>query len=78
MAGADIFRLILLLLVTVVWAVLTWGIHKKLHARAAASGTSASAELGKWFGAADDRKERNTFLFMTFVLAVMVALRVLA
>jgi len=75
MTGPAIFRLVLLVLVAAAWAVLTWGVHKKLHARAEAAGTSAGAELGQWMRAPEDRKERNTFAFMTLVLGAMLVMQ---
>ncbi|MEM7723249.1 MAG: hypothetical protein AAF376_12835 [Pseudomonadota bacterium] len=76
MTGADIFRLILLILVIAVWAMLTWGVHKKLHARAEAEGNSASDQFGIWWKGAEDRKERNTFLFLTVAILIMAALQI--
>ena len=82
MSGGDIFRLVLLGLVFVVWIVMAFGLLGKLRARAVSDTgqglpgpRSAAKEWANWFRAPEDRRERNTFLFLTFVLVAMAAMQ---
>jgi len=84
MTGAAIFRLVLLGLVFVVWAYMMFSVMFKLRRRAEAEtgqtfpgpGT-ALRQWRRWLSAPEDRSERNTVLFLTFVLLVMSALPVI-
>ncbi|MCU4651524.1 hypothetical protein N8I71_01690 [Roseibacterium sp. SDUM158016] len=60
----SIIRLVLLALVFLAWAWILFGAIRH------------EGGFGKWFGGAETRRDRNTFLFLTFVLAVMVFMQV--
>jgi heme/copper-type cytochrome/quinol oxidase subunit 3 len=80
MTGPDIFRLVLQGLVFVVWAFMLFSVLFKLRTRAEKETgkpwpgpITALRQWGKWFRAPEDRRERNTLLFLTFVLLAMAA-----
>lgn len=81
MTGAVIFRLVLQALVFVVWAYMLFSVMFKLRRRAEAEtgqvfpglGTTLR-QWGRWLSAPEDRRERNTVLFLTFVLIVMAVM----
>lgn len=85
MTGPEIFRLVLQGLVFAVWAFLLFSVLFKLRARAEKEtgkpfpgpGT-ALRQWGKWFRAPEDRRERNTLLFLTLVLLAMTAMTALS
>lgn len=64
MSGALIFQLILLVLVFIAWA---WLLLRTISVARSRGG------IGAWLRSAEDRKDRNTFLFLTVVLAIMLA-----
>lgn len=64
MSGALIFQLILLGLVFVAWA---WLLLRTIATVRSRGG------IGAWVRSAEDRRDRNTFLFLTLVLAIMLA-----
>ena len=59
--SGTIIRIVLLALVFLAWA---WILFRAV---------TAEGGFGRWFKAAETRRDRNTFLFLTFVLAAMVA-----
>jgi len=67
MSGATIFQLVLLALVFIAWAWLLYRTITLLQARG-----KLGPELGRWFRSPDDKRDRNTLLFLTFVLAAML------
>jgi hypothetical protein len=71
MSGGAIFQLVLLALVFVAWAWLMVRTISLLQARG-----GIGAEFGEWWRSPDDRKDRNTLLFLTFVLAAMAAMQI--
>lgn len=77
MSGVATFRLVLLILVVMVWAYLAYRTFALCQARAEAEGNGLSTQIAQWFRAPEDRKDRNTFLFISFVLAAMLATRAL-
>ena len=60
----TLIRTILLVLVLIAWAWILFGALRR------------EGGFGHWFRAPETRKDRNTFLFLTFVLAAMVAMQV--
>jgi hypothetical protein len=70
MSGATIFQLILLALVFFAWA---WLLMRTISLLQSRGGIGTA--FGPWFRSPDDRKDRNTLLFLTFVLAVMLTLQ---
>ncbi|MGP1356112.1 hypothetical protein [Roseicyclus sp.] len=60
----TLIRTILLVLVLIAWAWILVGALRR------------EGGFGHWFRASETRKDRNTFLFLTFVLAAMVAMQV--
>ncbi len=71
MSTAATIRLVLLLLVFIAWAWLAFRTLTVVSDRAKADGSFLS-QLGQWFRDPDDRRDRNTLLFLTFVLAAMI------
>jgi hypothetical protein len=63
MTGTTI-RTILLLLVALAWA---WTLFGALR---------SDGGFSRWFSAPETRRDRNTFLFLSFVLAAMIAMQV--
>ncbi len=84
MTGVAIFRVVLLGLVFLVWAFTAYRILFRFRARNSdetgemVPGTGGMMkQIGVWWRSPEDRSERNTFLFLTFVLVVMVLTPVL-
>ncbi len=71
MSGATIIQLILLALVFLAWAWLLFRTITLLQSRG-----GIGAELGRWFRSPEDRRDRNTLLFLTFVLAAMLFMQI--
>jgi hypothetical protein len=65
MSGALIFRLVLLVLVAIAWAWLAF------------RAVTAEGGFGAWLRATETKRDRSTLVFLTFVLAAMVAMLVL-
>jgi hypothetical protein len=65
MSGALIFRLVLLVLVAIAWAWLAF------------RAVTAEGGFGAWLRAPETKRDRSTLVFLTFVLAAMVAMLVL-
>jgi hypothetical protein len=63
MTGTTI-RIVLLALVFLAWA---WILFRAV---------TSEGGFGQWFRGAQTKRDRNTFLFLTLVLAVMVATEV--
>lgn len=70
MSGATIFQIVLLVLVFLVWAWLLYRTVTLLQSRG-----RLGEELGRWLRSQEDRKDRNTVLFLTFVLAAMIVMQ---
>jgi hypothetical protein len=75
MSTAETIRLILLALVFLAWVWLMFRTISVVSDRAKSEGSFGS-QLGNWFRDPDDRKDRNTLLFLTFVLAAMIFMQV--
>lgn len=71
MNGATTIQIVLLVLVLIAWGWVLFSTLSRLRARG-----SLGSEIGRWFRSPEDRKDRNTFLFLTFVLAAMVLMQV--
>lgn len=71
MSGATVFQIILLLLVFLAWA---WLVYRTINVLQARGGVGR--ELGKWFKSPEDKKDRNTLFFLTFVLAAMLVMQI--
>ena len=74
MTTAITIRLVLLGLVFVAWAWLMFRTLSILNDRTQGGGSFLS-ELGRWFRNTEDRRDRNTLLFLTFVLAAMILMQ---
>ncbi len=74
MTTAALIRLVLLALVFAAWAWLAFRTLSTVSDRAKAEGSFAS-QLAAWFRDPDDRRDRNTLLFLTFVLAAMILMQ---
>jgi hypothetical protein len=79
MSTGQIIQLVLQGLVFIAWAALMFRTLFLWRRRAEAeTGNTFSGpgqvlkQAGRWFTAPEDRSERNTLLFLTFVLVVMV------
>jgi hypothetical protein len=70
MTGALVFRLVLLALVAVAWG---WLATRILGLMATYEGSFAQ-RLGQWMRRPEDKRDRSTFLFLTFVLVAMLAM----
>jgi hypothetical protein len=73
MTGALIFRLVLLVLVGVAWG---W-LGLRIWATLATYDGSLPARFGQWMRNPEDKRDRSTFLFLSFVLVAMVAMLIL-
>jgi hypothetical protein len=65
MSGALIFRLVLLVLVALAWGWLAF------------RAVTSEGGFGAWMRAPETKRDRSTFLFLSFVLAAMVGMLVL-
>lgn len=74
MTTAALIRLVLLALVFAAWAWLAFRTLVTVSDRSKSEGSFAS-QLAAWFRDPDDRRDRNTFLFLTFVLAAMILMQ---
>lgn len=75
MSTGQTIQTVLMILVFLAWAGMLVRAVSVWRQRAQAEGDGVVAQAGQWFRAPEDRSERNTFLFLTFVLAVMVLTR---
>jgi hypothetical protein len=73
MTGALIFRLVLLVLVAIAWGWLALRIFALLGTYEG----SFAQRLGQWMRRPEDKRDRSTFLFLTFVLVAMLAMLIL-
>ena len=80
MSTGQIIQLVLQGLVFIVWAIMMYRTLFLFRRRAAEEtgrpfpGTGQFLkQAGRWLRSPEDRSERNTLLFLTFVLVVMVA-----
>jgi hypothetical protein len=72
MSTGQTIQSVLMFLVFLAWAGMLVRAVTVWRHRAQADGDGVMAQAGQWFRAPEDRSERNTFLFLTFVLAVML------
>ena len=70
MTGALIFRLVLLVLVAIAWG---WLATRVVGVMATYEGGFAQ-RLGQWLRSPEEKRDRSTFLFLTFVLVAMLAM----
>lgn len=73
MTGAAIFRLVLLMLVFLAWALLAY----RAFAVAASHEAGLGAGLKTWLRSPETKRDRSTLSFLTLVLAAMLAMRLL-
>ncbi|MFW5654597.1 MAG: hypothetical protein ACOCYW_02985 [Roseicyclus sp.] len=73
MTGALIFRLVLLALVALAWG---W-LATRIAAQLGTFEGSLAQRIGSWLRSPEDRRDRSTFLFLTFVLVAMLAMLIL-
>lgn len=85
MSGVQIFRLVLLGLVFLVWTGLMLRTLFVLRARASESGGQQTPgpggflrQVGRFLSAPEDRRDRNTLAFLTVVMAIMIGTQVLS
>lgn len=67
------FRLVLLVLVAIAWG---W-LATRVMAHLGTYRGSLFARLGQWMRDPEEKRDRSTFLFLTFVLLAMLAMLVL-
>lgn len=84
MTGALIFRLVLLGLVFLAWAALMYRMLFTIRRRAEAEtgnlfpGSGGFLRhLGHWLRSPEDKTDRQTLFFLTFVLFAMIAMQIL-
>ena len=72
MSTGQIIQTVLLGLVVLAWAGLLLHSVTLWRRRAQKAGGSALRQVGHWLRAPEDKSERGTLAFLTFVLLVMV------
>ena len=70
MTGAMMFRLVLLVLVTIAWGWLATRVMAQLDTYEGGFFT----RMGQWMRDPEERRDRSTFLFLTFVLLAMLGM----
>ncbi|MBY4893936.1 hypothetical protein KUL25_14350 [Rhodobacteraceae bacterium N5(2021)] len=77
MSTGQIIRVVLEVLVFAAWAYMTYRMVTTAQQRAAAKGDTLTAQIRAWFTSPDDKQDRNTFVWLSLVLAAMIATNVL-
>lgn len=84
MSNGQTIRLVLELLVFVAWAFMMYRMLFTLRSRDADQGGGPfpstggfMAQLKYWIGSDEDKQDRKTLFFLTFVLAAMIAMNVM-
>ncbi len=78
MSASQIIRFVLEALVFAAWALMVYRMVSVVRARDAEQNTGFVAQFKAWLKSDEDKQERKTLFFLTFVLAAMIAMNVMS